>query len=64
MYYSRTNDSVNNGWTTRQTNQDVIENPYYGEVSAATGANNENPTNLQSQINFTTITKVDNLYYE
>ena len=64
MHYSRANDSVKNGWTTRQTNQDVIENPYYGEVSAATGANNEYETNLQSQNNFTAITKVDYMYYE
>ena len=64
MYYSKANHSVKIGWTTRQTNQDVIENPYYGEVSPATGANNEKETNLQSQSHFTAITKVDNMYYE
>ena len=48
----------------RQIDQDIMQNPYYGEVIDDSGKSSEKDVIEHSQNNFTAVTKIQNLYYD
>ena len=48
----------------RQLNQDVVENPYYGEAMDNYSQNNEKESYEYSPCDVSAVTKIENVYYE
>ena len=59
MYYSNENRSWANVVTERQIDQEVMQNPYYGEVVDDAAQNNDKGVIEHSQDNFTAVTKIE-----
>jgi len=63
--YAEGNNTRNNQIVANRPNPEVIENPYYGGAEDGNPNDNTTNTNVQRQSQgFTTVTVVDNLYYD
>ena len=63
--YPERNKKRDNRVAANRPNPDVIENPYYGGADDGIANENTTNTNMQRQDQgFTSVTVVDNLYYE
>ena len=64
IYYSKENRSRENIVAARQLNQDVMENPYYGDAMDNNSQNNEKESYEYSPCDVSAVTKIENVYYE